>query len=141
MKLAPIVLATTEVFPSEPCLSLSETNRVLPVAGAGLHRIQTIRVVRNDKPFECVFDMGPASKFTTEEFIFQGAVPLSDGRYDVLETVERLKDAANDFRARYDKPTERRDPPDFVKGFEEMATRRRDARVGRKRFAVKGLGR
>mgnify|MGYP001608709822 FL=1 len=102
--------------------------------------MQIIRVIRADQKWEYLRDMGPASQYKTEEFIFPGAVPLGSGRYDVLETVGRLKGAADDFRAKYDKPTPRNAPQsDFVKGFEEFATRRRDRRVGRKRFAMKGV--
>lgn len=131
-----IVLATDFVLDNEPCFELAEVNKVLPITGAGLRRIQVIRVVRSDQIWEHQRDMGPADSFKAELFAFPGAVPLGNGRYDVLETVGRLRGAADDYRAKYDRPTERRDPPDFVKGFEEFATRRRDARKGRRRFAM-----
>ena len=136
--MAEMVKATEHVWPWEPCLSLSEVNRVLPVAGAGLRRIQAIRVVRNDEPWEWVSDMGPAARFKAEPFVFQGAVQLSDGRVDVLETVERLRAAADEYRAEYAKPPERPEAPAFTLLFEEYATRRREARRNVKRFAVQG---
>lgn len=134
-----IVRATNVVHGREPCFELAEVNKVLPIPGDGLRRMQVIRVVRNDQLWEYRRDMGSAKNFKAEEFIFPGAVPLGNGRFDVLETVERLQGAADDYRAKYDMPTPRSAPPtDFVKGFEEFATRRRDARKGRRTFVVSG---
>ena len=132
-----IVLATDFVLGSEPCFELAEVNKVLPISGAGLRRMQVIRGVRDDRIWEHQRDMGPAKNFQAEEFAFPGAVSLGNGRYDVLETVERLRGAGDDFRAKYDHTTPRHSAPtDFVKGFEEFATHRRDARRGRKHFAM-----
>ena len=134
-----IVRSTNYVRKGEPCLELGETNEVRPIPGDGLRRIQTVLVIRNDEVWEYQRDMGAASQFKAEQFIFPGAVRVGDGRYDVVETVERLQAAADDFRSRYDRPQERPEAPlDLVGGFEETATKRHDARVGRRRFAVKG---
>lgn len=131
--------ATQAINENEPCLELAEVNRVVPLAGAGLHRFQIVKVVRNDQVYEWVKDMGRASKFKTDQFIFPGAVALGNGRYDVLETVGRLRGAADEFRAKYDQPYQPREAPrDLRKGFEEFATRRRDAKKGRVRFALGG---
>lgn len=139
--MAAIVLATNYVLPNEPCFELAEVNRVRPIPGAGLRREQVIRVIRGDSIVTYRRDMGPAGKFKTEEFIFPGAVPLGKDRYEVIETVERLMGEADDFRAKYDKPYQRLRPPeDLREGFEQTAMRRWDARVGRKRFAMKGAG-
>ena len=119
-------VAASYILPNEPCLELAELNLVGLKPGAGVRRVQIIKVIRDDRVATFRRDMGPARNFTAEEFIFPGAVPLGDGRYDVLETVGRLQGAAEEQRAYYGKPTERRQPPtDMVNGFEEYATRRR----------------
>lgn len=134
-----LVLATTFVEDNEPCFELAEVNKVYPIPGDGLRRIQVIRVIRNDRIWEHRHDMGSAGSFKAEEFAFPGAVSLGGGRFEVLETVGRLKGAADDYRARYDKPTERQqEPTDFVREFEVMATRQREARKGIRRFAMGG---
>ena len=132
-----LTLVTDFVLGKEPCFELGEFNKVRPIPGAGLRRVQVIRVVRADKVWDYERDMGEAKNFKTEEFMFPGHVPLGRGRYEVLEPVERLRAAADDYRAKYDKPTPRNAPPtDFVRGFEELATRQRDVRQGRRAFAV-----
>ena len=134
-----VVLATDYVLPNEPCFGLSEVNRVTKVAGAGVRRFQIVQVIRDDQLWEYQRDMGPADSFKSEEFVIPGHVPLSNGHFDVIETVGRLQGAADEWRAKYDKPTERHGPPeDFVKSFEEYATKRRDARKGRRHFAMGG---
>lgn len=132
-----IVLATDRVTDSEPCFGLAEVNRVDKVAGHGVRRVQIIQVIRNDQIWEYTRDLGRADAFKTEEFAFPGHVPLGTGRYEVIETVGRLRNAADEYRAKYDKPTPRNaEPTDLVKGFEEYATKRRDARKGRRQYAM-----
>ena len=97
--MADIAPITSYVAPDEPCYELGETNKVLPIAGAGEHRIQMVQVIRGDRVWEYRRDLGPASDFTCPPFILKGAVPLGNGRYDILETVERLQDLADDLRA------------------------------------------
>lgn len=134
-----VVLATEVIYPREPCFELAEVNEMLPIPGHGLRRMQRVRVVRGDKLWDWQRDMGPASAFKTEEFIFAGAVKVAEGRYNVLETVERLQDAADSYRAKYDRPEPRKHPPmDFVAGLEETATRRREARTGRRQISMRG---
>lgn len=139
MKSARIKLATDFVRGDEPCFGLAEVNRVTTIPGAGVRRFQVIEVVRGDQVWTYERDMGPAKSFKTEEFVFPGHVRLGTGRYEVIETVARLQSAADEFRAKYDKPTERMHPPsDLRKEFEIFATRRRDARKGTRRFATGG---
>ncbi|MAH50726.1 hypothetical protein CMI37_33210 [Candidatus Pacearchaeota archaeon] len=132
-----LTLTAHSVRGDEPCLRLSEENIVGLKPGGGVRRVQIILVVRNDRVWEYRKDMGRANKFRAPEFAFPGAVPLSNGRWDVIETVQRLKHAAEDVHA-YGIPTEEQEPTDLTKGFEEYATRRRDARVGRKQIAMPG---
>lgn len=127
--------AAVVVFPNEPCFELAEVNRVVPVAGEGPHRFQIVTVIRNDEKVVYEKDMGPSTD--AEVFYFGGAVPLGDGHYEVLETVERLQAAADDARATL-LPVKRLPPTDLKKGFEEFAVRRRDARVGRKQISMIG---
>ena len=130
-------LATDHVLPNEPCFALAEINRASRKHGEGDRRVQIVEVVRDDHIYVYERDLGPAAAFKTELFAMPGHFEVAPGRYDVLETVGRLQGAADDWRAKYDKPYEKREAPqDFVKGFEEFATRRRDARVGRRRFAT-----
>ena len=130
------MLPTDHVGNDEPCFGYAEVNKVSVKAGAGTRRMMIIQVVRNDNLFEYWRDMGKADAFKTEEFAFPGYVPLSNGHYEVLETVGRLKEAADNFRAKMDKPHRPFDPTDMKKGFEEYAVRRRDARKGRKMFSL-----
>jgi len=123
--------------PTEPCFELAEVNLTTTTAGAGIRRVQVLRVVRDDQPVTFHRDMGPAKDFKTEEFAIPGAVSLGNGRYDVLETVERLVSFADDFRSRQDSPLIlQQEMPDLVRAFEQMEERRMDNRVGRKRFAL-----
>ena len=134
-------LSTNVVFDDEPCFELAEVNKVLPMpvhAGGGLRRFQVIRVIRGDRIWEHLRDMGPASAFKTEPFLFPGAVSDGSGRWNVLETVGRLKDAAENFRVIQNGPGARGEPLDLVKGFEETATRRWEARKGTRKFAMNG---
>jgi hypothetical protein len=134
---AVLARVTEAIRGNEPCMELAEINRVIPVAGAGLHRFQIVRVVRDDEVWEWTRDMGKASNYKTEQFIFPGHVPLGNGHFEVLETVERLQAAANEYRARFNKPTPRKEAPiNFKALYEEYATRRRDSRKGRVRFAM-----
>lgn len=121
----------------EPCFELAEINVVTNTPGAGHRRIQVIRVIRNDQIVTFRKDMGLASAFKTEEFAIPGAVRMGNGRWDVLETVERMVNTAEEWRAHQDKPAQRQEPINFVKEFEAMAEGRRDARRGRKRFAMR----
>jgi hypothetical protein len=132
--LVPIALWVDD---NEPCISLSEQNMTTSRSGVGLRRMQTIKVIRNDKPHEYRSDLGPAASFGTEEFAFVGAVPLSNGHWDVLENVGRLRGFANEYRAQYTTPTPRNSGhDDLKKDFEVFATKRRDARNGRSHFAM-----
>ena len=133
-----LTLLTRHVSNDEPCFGLAEVNQVSRRAGAGVRRVQIIQVIRNDRVYEYHRDMGSADTFKTEEFVFPGHIPLDNGHYEVLETVGRLKDAADDFRIKMDKPYRPFDPIDMVKGMEEFATKRRDAKVGRKMFSMVG---
>lgn len=135
-----LLRGTNTVWSDEPCFQAGETNRVLPIAGAGLRRIQRIIVIRNDEQVEFLRDLGPAENFTAEQVGVIGHVDLGGGHYEVLETVERVLAALDDWRASGKEAVgEREEPPDFVKGYEELAIRRHDAVVGRKRFAITGL--
>ena len=122
---------------NEPCFELAEVNIVTTIPGAGLRRVQVVRVIRNDEVVTFRKDMGPAENFKTEEFAIPGAIEVGNGRYDVLETVERMVATAEEFRATQDRPSERQEPINFVEEFQAMAEGRRDARVGRKRFAMR----
>lgn len=137
-----LTTATLAINENEPCFELAEVNRMVPKAGAGLHRFQIITVIRNDKPVQWERDMGKANTFTADQFIWPGAVAVGDGRFEVLETVGHLRGCADEYRAKYDKPHVAQEPArDLKKGFEIYATRRREARHGNPvRFAMNGRG-
>jgi hypothetical protein len=131
----PPVLGTTQVYPEEPCLELVEVERASLVPGGGLRRFQIVRVVRNDRVWEYMRDLGPAASIPVPSFIMKGHVELTSGRVEVLETVERLQDWAEDIRVNgIETPEPER--TDFPRAYEEIATRRTDAKIGRKRFAT-----
>ena len=133
-----LILSTQAVHDNEPCFEAGETNKVLPKAGAGLRRIQRFVVIRDDRKWEFVRDLGPAATFKADQVVIGGYVPLGTGHYEVLETVGRMRGMLEDWRAMGVKGEPRQEPIDFRKAFEEFATRRRDAKRGRKRFAVQG---
>jgi len=110
---------------------------VTTIPGAGLRRVQVVRVIRNDQIVTFRRDMGKAEDYETEEFAIPGAVPLSNGRWDVIETVERMLWFADGFRAKQSKKlAAQREMPDFKKAWEMITDAKRDARVGRKRFPI-----
>lgn len=119
----------------EPCFELAETNRLSSAPGVGYRRVQTVRVIRNDLLWEMRRDLGPTSAFSVAPFILPGAVPLGGGKWEVLETVERLQFLADDMRINgIDTPQP--EPTDFVRAYERVALARIDQKVGRKRFAT-----
>lgn len=128
--------ATFWVHDNEPCFELSETNRVSKVAGAGVRRMQVVVVIRDDERWVYETDLGPASTFQAEEFVIPGAVPTVPGHFEVLETVGRLRGAADDWRAYYGRTERTHEPVDLVKQAEEFFTKRRDARRGKKQFSL-----
>ena len=130
-----LIQITGSVMSDEPCFSLVEGDRNTNVPGGGIRRLQTITVIRADSKWECVVDLGPASSFKAPPFALQGYVQVGRGRYEVLETVGRLCDAADDARAG-EGLGHSLEPLDLKKGFEESQHKRRDAAVGRTRFAV-----
>jgi len=135
MKNATITLATDAVHDDEPCFFLTEGERNTDIPGGGVRRVQIITVIRDDAKWKCVVDLGPAEDFEAEPFGLQGYVEVAPGRFEVLETVGRLRLAAREMRSA--KPHERPyDPQDLRAGLEETASRRLDARLGRRRFAI-----
>jgi hypothetical protein len=101
----------------------------------GLRRVQFIRVVRQDKIWEFQRDLGPAEKYQAVEIIIPGFHRRAHGKYTVVHTVEELLDIANAFREEKAHQPETQ-PQNLRNLYEEDATRRLDARVGRRRFAV-----
>ena len=135
-EIMPVAMA---IHDNEPCFEAGETNRVLPVAGKGLRRIQRFVVIRDDRKWQFERDLGPALTFEADQVILQGNVPLGNERFDVLETVGRMRGMLEDWRAMGVKGTPSQEPTNFKAKFEEYATRRREASHGNlKRFAMRG---
>lgn len=126
---------TSAVNGREPCFEMAEINRVLPKPGAGMRRMQFIRVVRGDKIWEFQRDLGPAAKYKGDEILIPGYSRRAHGKYAVVHTVEELLDIADAFRQEKAHQSETQ-PQDMKKLYEEDAMRRIDARVGRRRFAI-----
>ena len=119
----------------EPCFEIHELNEMSLAPGAGMRRIQSVRVVRNDRLCEYRRDLGPAHLFTCPVFILKGHVSVGRGRFDVLETVERMLYIADDSRINgLEAP--QFEPRDFVRDYEIYANRKADAKFGRRRFAL-----
>ena len=130
-----ITLATNHVLPGEPCLALIEVNQQVP--RKGLRRIQVIHVVRADTPWRYERDLGPARRFKADAVAIRGNAPLGNGRFAVVETVERMQAMADEWRSEaIVAPVRQQEPTDFKKMTEEYLTRRREARTGLKRFAT-----
>lgn len=124
-----LLFGTHYVLPDEPCLELKELNEPRPDS-KGVHRYQTVVVVRNDKLVHYRRDLGPAKACTAVEFFMPGGMRDPDtGRIYIWETVGRLMEAADDERAGiYGRP----DPPEgidliggYYDSFDKKARRRK----------------
>ena len=119
----------------EPCFEIRELNEMGLAPGAGMRRMQSVRVVRNDRLWEYRRDLGPSRLFTCPLFILKGHVPLGNGRFDVVETVERMLYIADDSRINgLEAP--QYEPRNFVRDYEIYANRKADAKIGRRRFSL-----
>ena len=116
----------------EPCYEIRETNEMSLVPGAGMRRMQSVRIIRNDGRYEYRRDLGPVSRFTCPLFILKGE---GNRRFGSVDTVERMLYIADDCRINgLDAP--QFEPRDFVRDYEIFATRKADAKVGRRRFSL-----
>jgi hypothetical protein len=89
--------AAAVVNTDEPALALTELNEMSPTSG--LHRIQTIYVVRNDRPAEFRLDLGDAGRFKADEFhIMASVVDSATGRVESVHSVGELQEMAEAYR-------------------------------------------
>lgn len=95
-KLRPVALW---VSPDEPCYSLKEVELQSP-GSKGWHRYQIVLVVRGDRLAEYRVDLGPRERWPFPCFVIPGAVPVGNGRVDIIETVGRLQFLAEEQRGR-----------------------------------------
>ena len=86
------------VAPDEGALALVEVNLMRP-DGHGFNRFQIIYVERGDRLAEYRRDLGPREWCIGPEFRLVGGVAHEDGRVELIETVARLQDMADHFRA------------------------------------------
>jgi len=92
-----ILYGTTYIEEDEPCILLVEMHLQSPDS-RGFHRYQIIHVMRHGKPAEYREDMGLAKNFKgVDQLRIPGGVE-EGGRYEVVETVGRLRDIANYLR-------------------------------------------
>lgn len=133
-----LLFGTHYVQPDEPCFSLHEVNEPRPDS-KGVHRYQTIVVMRGDQRVYYKRDLGPASAFTAIEFYIPGGVRHPEtGRIEIWETVGRLMWIADDERAGvYGRP----DPPqgiDLIGGYYDSFDKRARRRKRQSTFGYGG---
>ncbi len=128
-----LVVGTTVLSPDEPCFNLSEINLQAPDS-RGWRRYQVLLVVRGDRLAEFRSDLGPARRFTAQQFRIPGGVRDEvSGRIEILHTVGELRDIADRLRAGLVRPPELA-PTDLVAGYHETLEERRRRRRGRSTF-------
>ena len=89
---------TNKVFDDEPCFFLSEENR-LSKSGKTMVRYQMLRVVRNDRLVTAYIYLGPASKFSADQFNMMGGIIDENGKGEAVHTVAELRAGADELRA------------------------------------------
>lgn len=96
--MALLIAATIAVSFDEPAFSLAEVNLQSP-GSRGWRRYQLIQVMRNDRPAEYRENLGPAKKFSADQFCILGGVQNEiTGRFEILHTVGELRDIADGLR-------------------------------------------
>ena len=117
-----IIPTTLVIIPNEKALALAEENQPSPIPGEGWRRVQSIFVVRGDRPAEWRHDLGPVANFKATQF----RVP------SYLEhTVAELQDIANTLRGDTDRPAEKilaEERAKSLETFEEKAQDHMNAR-------------
>ena len=93
-----IEVVTNKVFDDEPCFWLSEENR-LSKSGKTMCRYQLLKIVRNDRLVTAYIYLGPASKFTADQFNIMGGTIDEKGRGEAVHTVAELRSGADELRA------------------------------------------
>lgn len=123
-----LITATNAVGSDEPCWSLTELNEPTPDS-RGVHRIQTIKVMRGaPPPIEFRRDLGPADQFKGSEVAFIGGGYEPDtGRYWVEETVGRMVEMAERWRAGYHQEPPVPKPNDLIGMYHDQPDKRRRA--------------
>ena len=99
------------VDPTEAALGLWEGP--LQLTGSW-RRWQVIFVVRNDQKAAWFYDMGPITPNDADAIRIPGFVDRGNGKYDVVETVERLRHFADIMR---NDTREAPEPTDLVGGY------------------------
>lgn len=120
-----IEIVATEIGGMEPCYWLEE--RIIQSPGSkGFHRYQQIGVMRFDRVAWFREDLGPVKAIKADEFSIPGGW-MNDvtGKFDILHTVEELRDMADWMRSM--KPESRQiEPRDLVGGYERVMEKRRE---------------
>jgi len=89
---------TNYVLDDEPAVSYSEVDRIRPDS-RGVHRYETILIIRNWQPVRYMRDMGPASEYTTHPIHVIGGI--WDGEtLEACETVGTIREEAFKVRMR-----------------------------------------
>ncbi len=127
-----LALATDAVLPDEPCYGLYELNFPAPFTGKG-HRFQIIQVMRGEGVVEHRRDLGEASRFARiPQFRIPGGLYDEHGKFDVVETVGRLQEVADEMRV------SREVPPvsDLNAAYQNIIQQKKDRRNGKVAFAI-----
>lgn len=99
-----MIQGTTYVLSEEPAYNLAEVNLIAPTGKGGdtdWYRFQIIVVMRDDRLTEYRERMGLAKNFTADQFrIIGGIKDEITGVFHIEETVGRLKEMANQLRAK-----------------------------------------
>jgi hypothetical protein len=86
------------VLKTEPALRLAELNKVGPDS-KGWRRTEFLWVMRDGKPIVQLRDMGAREDFKAEQLqIYGGFWDEDAGRWEIIHTVEELRDMATQMR-------------------------------------------
>lgn len=119
-------IAALAIKLNEPCFSLGEYN--LGASGRGLQRVQVIRVMRNDVITTFRRELGPAKKFTGDEFCLMGGFRDEiTGRIEIVHTVDELLEMAEQLRIRPSQSKQHKGQ-DLVKEYREWFEKLEKAR-------------
>ncbi|MBU1173027.1 MAG: hypothetical protein KKD44_25985, partial [Proteobacteria bacterium] len=93
-----ILIGTNWISEDEPCFELYEQDVQSPDS-SGFHRYEVYRVMRGGRITEFRQDKGSVEKYRgIEPLVILGGLVYPDGRIEILETVGRMREMADQYR-------------------------------------------
>ena len=119
-----LIQRVDNISPDELSLGLVESVQTPP--GRGRRRFQMIQVIRNSRPAEWIYDLGPAENFHAHAFNIPSGQVYPNGDIEAWHTVGELRDIADNLReSKKDDPFPNEPTRDWEQGFHEEADIRR----------------